>query len=243
MPKYDSDPPIFFDDGWRYDMDEAPARRQKEMNSIRRNWSTYSVANRIAFFGNVLEQCTNNPAVPTPNAPFTALSASQPAAKAAHEKVLDLEAQLKAARRDCAAKVDAMCGDGAVLASHVEGATAADAALMLTTGYELTGAPPAPGASAPVTQVMGLVLSAGDRDGEIDALWDPVPNTRVYQVQTTTKVDDPTTWKDYGAPVTRSSLALMDLPSGQRIWVRVRAIGPSGKIPGAYSEPSHKMCP
>jgi hypothetical protein len=41
--------------------------------------------------------------------------------------------------------------------------------------------------------------------------------------------------------VTKSKTAVMHLPSGSRIWVRVRAIGPGGT--GAWSDTSTKIVP
>ena len=237
MPFYDQGPTIRFDAGFTYDDTDppAPTRRNKQMNTIRRNWNSLTIADRIAFAGNVVDKCATNPVVPVPNAPYTALSASYTAAKASHEKVLDLEAQLKAARADRTEKVDLMVADVGTMGSHVEGATAGDIADILTTGYEISGMPTGPvAASAAIPTVMNLVLTAGDHDGEIDATWAPVPGTRLYQTQTSTNPTDPTLWKEYGAPQSRSSLALMGLQSGVRIWVRVRSLGAGEKIPGPF---------
>ena len=246
MPFYDQATPIFFDTGQRYDeTDSQPAnpRRQKQMNTIRRNWNSFNIIDRITFTGNVVECCQTNTAIPAPNPPYTALTASYNAAKAANDHVMDLENQLKAARADRTEKVDAMIADLAAMAGHVEGATGGNIALMLTTGFEVTGVTAPPPATAPIAPVMNLVLTAGDHDGEVDATWAPVVGTRLYQTQTTTNPTDPALWHDYGVPQSRSSLVLMGLASGVRIWVRVRSLGAGDKIPGAWSDPSTKMVP
>jgi len=246
MPFYDQGPTTRFDTGLHYDTDSPPAqtRRNKQMNTIRRNWNSLPIADRIDFGQNVIESYKTNAAVPAPNAPYTALVASGAAALAAHQKVLDLEAQLKAARADRTEKVDTHSNDLGAMASYVEGVTAGDSALILTTGFEVAGMPTGPVASAAaIPTVMNLVLTAGDHDGEVDATWDPVPGTRLYQMQTSTNPTDPTLWKEYGTPQSRSSLALMGLTSGQRIWVRVRSLGAGEKIPGAWSDPATKMVP
>ena len=249
MPKYDQGPSVKYDQGLRYDeTDNQPTtttNRSKKMNKIRRNWTRLPIGDRVASAQNVVACCTGNANVPPGTASFTALKTSTEAAAAAIELLTSLEAQVRVARADAAAKVDTMVGDLNTHGSFVEASTAGDIAKMLTTGYEVTGVADGPGTAAVMTQVRNLVLTAGDHDGEVDASWNSIPNTRLYQLQisTSTTPADETQWKDYGVPQSRSSLALTGLVSGTRVWVRVRSLGAGDTPPGAWSEYCHRMTP
>ena len=247
MPKYDQG--FTFDSGFRYDEpDDQPTtttNRSKKMNKILRNWNKRPIGDRVAFAQNVVSCCTGNANVPAGTACLTALTASTAAAATALEHLTSLEAQVRIARADAAAKADTMSGDLNTVGSFVEASTAGDLAQLLTTGYEVAGAATGFAPAATMTQVHNLVLTAGDHDGEIDAAWNPIENTRLYQLQinTSTTPADETQWKDYGIPQSRSSLALTGLVSGTRVWVRVRSLGAGDKPPGAWSEYCHKMTP
>ena len=215
------------------------------MNKILRNWNKRPIGDRVAFAQNVVSCCTGNANVPPGTACLTALTASTAAAAAALEHLNSLEAQLRIARADAAAKADIMSNDLNIVGSFVEASTAADIAQLLTTGYEVAGAPSGFAPAAAMTQIHNLVLTVGDHEGEIDAAWNPIENTRLYQLQinTSTNPTDETQWKDYGIPQSRSSLPLTGLVSGTRVWVRVRSLGAGDKPPGAWSEYCHRMTP
>ncbi len=80
-------------------------------------------------------------------------------------------------------------------------------------------------------QITNLVLSFSDRgDGALDAGWDYVEGARSYEVEMSFDDTKPDGWvKLMTAP--QSNATLTGLQSGKRVWIRVRAIGPTG--PGA----------
>jgi hypothetical protein len=89
-------------------------------------------------------------------------------------------------------------------------------------------------------QVTNLSASTGDNDGELDIQWDPVRGAKSYEIQVS---PDPITSSSWvGKPsVTKSKAALVGLTSGQRMNVRVRAVGSGGL--GAWSDPAIKTVP
>lgn len=123
------------------------------------------------------------------------------------------------------------------LGGYVDAASAGDEAKINSAGMAVRGAKAA--ATMP-PQVSNLSLTAGDNDGELDAQWDPVPNAKTYEIQTS---PDPITGSSWTSKptVTKSKAVLLGLPSGTRVNIRVRAIG-SGGI-GAWSDPSIKTVP
>ena len=207
------------------------------MIKIRKNWSRLPFEERLAKGKCAIEQCTANAAVPVMNPAFDNLKAAHQEFDDAHQEVLDLENRLAVARSRRQAAADRWDQFNSAYASYVEGCAANHASVALGAGYELAE-PAGPRPAKEMSQVLRLVLRTGEREGEIDATWSPVPAARVYEVQTSSSPSDPALWQPYDVPRSRASLALMDLPSGKRIWVRVRALGRGNLLPGPWSDPA-----
>jgi hypothetical protein len=93
----------------------------------------------------------------------------------------------------------------------------------------------------PMTQVLNLVVSAGDNDGTLDCGWDPTKGAGSYEVQVSVDPVTSTSWafKDVS---NISTLTLTGLTSGSKMWVRTRAIG-AGNNKGPWSDPATKTVP
>lgn len=212
------------------------------MNKVRRNWSRLSLPRILADSKNVVDSNKTNADIPAPNAAHTALTAAHDDLEQEYNKLLDAEQLAKTIRDRVHAKQDTLIGAMGTFASYAEALTEGDLAKLHAAGFQVAGASGMSAAAAAV-QTMNLVLTMGDNDGELDASWDPVANARVYEIKTSTNPLDATLWKPYGVPQTRSSAAITGLPSGQRIWVRVRAIGTSETVPGPWSDPAVRTVP
>ena len=123
------------------------------------------------------------------------------------------------------------------LASYVENANGGDAAKIESSGMSVR-APSTPPVE-PMPQVMDLVLTAGDFEGTLDAMWHPVRGAKSYEVQISP--DPPGTWAQKMASG-KSSATIEGLTSGAKIWVRVRAVGADNQ-PGPWSDPAVKVVP
>ena len=211
------------------------------MTKIRRNWKPMGVAELDAFAANVITKSDGNPALPTPAPPFVAIKTKREAMRAKMDQLSALDTQAKALRNAICDDADELRDLFAVGASYAEACTECDGTKILSLGFDVVGAP----SSTPVamTQVMNLAVTVGDNEGEIDASWDPVDSARVYEVQTAPSPTAPATWTVYGTPQTKSSITLSGLTSGQRTWVRVRAIGAGDSSPGPFSDPAFSMVP
>jgi hypothetical protein len=211
------------------------------MAKIRRNWNKLPIGQRITKTKKVIDGITDNPTIlPNPAPALVDLSALHAAAKAADDLVTQAEQDLAALRADSKAKNDAMIVALNSEASTAEGATGGDETKLRKLGFDdLIGAS-GPTPVGPLEKVTELSLTAGDDDGTLDAGWHADRAADSYEVQTTATVNDAASWK-HQATATKSSKALTDLPSGTRIWVRVRAIGAAG--PGPWSDPVSKMVP
>lgn len=92
-------------------------------------------------------------------------------------------------------------------------------------------------------QPTGLELKTGDEEGELSGQCEGQPGiTDFYEMQYTT--DDPNgpspVWHFAGTS-TKSSFEIQGLPSGQKVWIRVRACNARGK--STWSDPATKRVP
>jgi hypothetical protein len=90
------------------------------------------------------------------------------------------------------------------------------------------------------SQVANLSITAGDNAGELDLQWDPVNGAKSYNAQI---CPDPITEPGWVSKpdVTKSKAVVLGLTSGNKVWARVRAVGPGGI--GAWSDPATKIVP
>lgn len=236
MAFYDSSPPVFFDSGVRYDETPAP-KPKRTMKRILRNWAKLARKTRLTKARTIKTKLTGNADVPTPNPTLVALTALITAAETADNDVDTAEQALKGLRTLRDAKLDALVAALMQEASAVESAVNFDETKMLNAGFEIAGES-TPVGDLPAPQ--DLRASAGDNDGELDGSCDAVVGASSYEWQTTGNPNDPASWVTRSTN-TRSTVTLTGLPSGQRCWLRVRAIGAAG--PGAWSDAAGKMVP
>ena len=90
------------------------------------------------------------------------------------------------------------------------------------------------------TQVLNLVLTAGDFDGSLDAAWDPVRGASSYEIYISVDPVSGTSWT-FKQSSPKSSAHIAGLTSGAKMWVRVRAIGAANE--GPWSDPATKTVP
>ncbi len=87
---------------------------------------------------------------------------------------------------------------------------------------------------------ISLAAAAGDLDGEVNLLWEPVRGARTYVIQKSHDSGNPSRWMQEDI-VTKSSCTISKLKSGRKYWFRVAAIGSNGQ--GPWSEPVQKKAP
>lgn len=238
MARYDSG--IKFDDEVFYDDDEEESLPpHKKMADISRNWTRMNRAERMELGDSVVAKIgEGDKAVLPAEADFVAFSAKHTAAKAALATIKDLEDQLKAARPAAEAALDDWLLTMDQLARTGAAKAKGEAPKLVAMGWDVTeGGTSAP---QPVGPVQGLVVTAGDEDGELDYAHERTVGAVNYERQTTTTPMDAASWVNRST-LTRSSGTIAGLPSGSRQWLRVRAVGPLG--PGPWSDPASKTVP
>ena len=211
------------------------------MQEIRRNWKQQSVTDRKAAAKHVVDMAAEPGAFQPTRATLTPVKTAYDSLVDIDDSIKSHENALKALRNQRIDTADSLADFLYSDANNVELLSDGDSNKILTCGYELLGTPS--NVAILMVQVQNLVLSAGDHEGQIDAVWDPVPSARVYEVQTSANPTLPESWKAFGIAQSRSSLQMTGLIPGQRIWVRVRALGAGDLPPGEYSDPATKVSP
>jgi hypothetical protein len=92
-----------------------------------------------------------------------------------------------------------------------------------------------PGPSPAMTKVEGVTLTAVGDDGKVFADWKPMFRSRSYEVQLSSNASDPALWATHEITA-KVGVEFTGLPSGQKRWVRVRAINNVNK--GPWSDPA-----
>lgn len=193
---------------------------------IKLDFSALTPAQQIDLVDKVIPACTNNGLLPGMSAPVTAATTAVYLFRILENKVDTTEAAWRTAvaERDGGqpAFVKGALTDLANAATVAAGGS--DAAL-LSSQFPLTSGEKTP--PSPLAKVINLSLTAGDLDGEVDAHWDSVKNKKNYLVQTTLTPAEAASWHGLGLPVSKSKTTFAGLTSGQKIWIRVCALGGS----------------
>jgi hypothetical protein len=112
-----------------------------------------------------------------------------------------------------------------------------DAAKLLSLGLPLRADPVPPQAC---DTVIGLVTRTGDDDGVVSARWKSQSQAIYYEIQLSVDPITPTSWVLAGTSP-RARFTASGLPSGQKRWLRVRAVNDLGA--GSWSDPSCRTIP
>lgn len=207
-------------------------------NQIKLDLQGKTVPQKIQFLRDIVTQMTGNANYTTPAPTLASITAKANALEAA----LGAQATAQQAAKTATTNLETKEGeaDAAVnsLSNYVWETSGGDEAKIQGAGMTLR-APKTPTTSLPAPQ--GLAVTAGDEEGTLDATWDPVPKSKGYEVQTSPDPVTGTSW-EYAETSTASKTSLTGLPSGSKIWVRVRALGPK-KIKSPWSDPAVKRVP
>jgi hypothetical protein len=233
---YDSISPVFrYDTGLLYGQSLPVIRRV--MAKARGGVHVLTIAGLLQYLQNLITAATGNANAPTPF-PWTATlqglldeGADKVNAVAAQED------QLAMLRQERDAKFDEIRASLVQYIAVVEGICGGDPVKLQSFGLALRSPASPP---APCDTVMGLVTSVGDDEMAMNGKWDRQPQADSYEVQISPDPITLTSWA-HAETVSRAQVHLVGLPSGQKRWLRVRAVNAQG--PGSWSDPSCRMIP
>ena len=177
---------------------------------------------------------------------FASLAADITALEAKVGTLSDRETDLRTAENSVTMatterdKAEKAVTDGAIALAGAVGTTATTEAQVESTLMRVKG-PPAP---KPIPdQPTGLELKMGDADGEVSGHCDGQPGVVDYyeiQYTTTDPLSATPNWQ-HADTSKKSRFELTGLPSGQKVWVRLRACNARGK--SNWSDPACKRVP
>ena len=178
------------------------------------------------------------PPIPNMEAKAAALLTATNEADAANSDYEDAKAALVNLKLVRDAKIDALRAAHSSMAKAVESECNGNPVLLSASGYDL--AHDAVKSTTAPGQVRNVSVTAGDADGTLDVQHEAEDFASSYELQLTT--GDPVTgpWVTKCSQ-TSSRCTLRDLTSGQRVWVRLRALGANGN--GPWSDPATKIVP
>ena len=221
-----------YDSGLLYD-EASATTKPKRMARLALNIRNLTDAQKLAKLKQAHDAVLANAATfPTPNPTLASVLAAHDAADAKLIALTAKEQELDMLRSERDALMATAMQAYANLGSFVENKSLGDAAKIQLGGYDVVGAPTP---AQPMPKVENLALTAGDDEGEADAVWAAVSGAKSYEVQLSVDPITGNSWQ-HQSVVTKSKTSVTGLPSGQKRWMRVRAVNTLG--PGAWSDPA-----
>ena len=237
MPFYDTSGSLY-DSGLLYDDSSSPQLIRKKMAKVKLGLDKLTSDELIALANLIKTAMTGNANFTTPNPTLAALGTLITTATTKLAAYNAAQAAVATALSDRDTALTALRGGLTQEGAYVENITGGDRVKIESAGMDVRAD------AAPVgtpTQVLNLVVTAGDNDGTLDAAWDPVRGANSYEVQVSVDPVSGTSWA-FKMSATRSSATLAGLTSGSRMWSRVRAVG-ADNTTGPWSDPATKTVP
>jgi hypothetical protein len=187
---------------------------------------------------NIVTAMTGNPDFQPPPPDLALLVQQKTEANNAIHKCRVLLSQYKAALSEKDTAVATMCDTMTRLGNYVENLSGGKPVGIHSAGMQVRND------RTPVhmSQVQKLRVTRSEKDGELLVRWKRIRGARVYEVQICRQpLPTQTNW-EYKLTATKAKCALNhDLVSGEKVWVRVRAVGTNDV--GAWSNVGVKTVP
>ena len=233
---YDSNSQVLrYDSGLKYG--QLRLEKGKLMARAKSGLQLLTIAGLLQHLQNLITAATGNTNAPTP---FPSVAILQGLLDGGEDKVNAVAAaedHLAMLRGDRDVQLDQIRTGIILYISTVESLCGGDPVKLQSFGLALRS-PATP--QQPCETVMGLVTKTGDDDGAMSGKWDGQPQADSFEVQMSADPITPTSW-GHAATVSKPRIKVETLPSGQKRWMRVRAINSQG--PGSWSDPSCRMIP
>lgn len=191
----------------------------------------------LQFLQDLITAATGNANAPTPNPHLAALQGLYDAGVDKNNAFTAAQDACTAASAARDAQADLIIAGLNAYVNSMEAYTGFDPVKLQSLGLPLRSEP---GPVQPCETVMNLITSTGDDEGAMIGRWQRQPQAWAYEVQVSPDPATATSWT-HAVTVTRARVLLAGLPSGQKRWMRVRAVNDQG--PGSWSDPSCRMIP
>ena len=236
--QYDSLSPVLRYNAGLFYGQLLPSEKGSVMARISAKIRRFGFLQLLQFIQNLITAATGNANAPTPNPKLVLL-------QGLYDDGVEKNNDYQAAQDACTAALavrdefaeEIIAGLNAYF-NDMESHTQFNAVKLQSLGLPLRATPTPTQACGTVT---GLITTVGDEEGVLNGKWKAQAQAISYEVQITTDPMTPNSWA-YVAPVaTRARKKITGLTSGQKYWIRVRAVNDQG--PGPWSDPSCRMVP
>jgi hypothetical protein len=236
--KYNSVSPVLrYNTGLFYGQLLPQEKGKKVMARVSAKLWKLGMLQLLQFLQDLITAATGNPNAPTPNPHLVTLQGLYDDGVDKNNACTAAQNAATAALAERDEHIQAIIAGINAYANSMEAHTMFDAVKLQTLALPLRSATSAP---QPCGTVMGLVTSIGDEDGALSGKWDRQTQALSYEVQISPDPTVPNSWVSQ-VNVGRPRIKVTGLPSGQKRWMRVRAINDLG--PGPWSDPSCRMIP
>ena len=238
MAEYDT-PGLTYDSGVVYADPIAPQLETTKMAKVKLGLGSMTPDEILSLTNQIITAMTGNANFTTPNPSLASIGTALTLAttKVAAQKAAQQAAKQATDDRDAA--IATLVTLVTSLSDYVANVTQGNKVKIESAGMSVKASAAPIG---PLPQVQNLSITAGDAEGRLDLQWDPVRGTKNYQVQQSTDPNVPANWKLVES-CSGSKLSLTGLPSGTKLWFRVKARAPKAVNDGAWSDPSTKIVP
>lgn len=220
-----------------YDLSLSPPARRKRMK-VKFSLLGLTETERVARVQDVVTHLTGNPAFTAPNPALAGVQTRITNATAKIAASLGATTTARNAIQEKRAAMELVENDYRLLGIYVENVADGDEAKITSAGYELRT--PALPLGVP-TVPLAVLASAGEFPGQLLVEWEAASGSvAIYEFQTTLDPMTEASWVARGTS-TKTSASIVGLPSGEHVWVRVRATGSAG--PGPYSDAASRTVP
>jgi hypothetical protein len=233
---YNSSSPVFrYNTGLRYG--QLVLEKGKSMARAKGGLHLLTIGGLLQYLQNLITAATGNPNAPTPFPSIVTLQGLLDAGVDKVNAVAAAEDQLAMLRGERDAQLDTIRASIILYIATVESLCGGDPVKLQSFGLALRS-PASP--ATPCETVTGLLTNTGDDETAMTGRWNLQPQASSYEVQSSPDPLTPSSWR-HEKTVTESRVTLTGLPSGEKRWMRVRAVNRQG--PGSWSDPSCRMIP
>lgn len=198
------------------------------MAKVKLGFTALTVPDKVLKARNTVTLMTGNAAYPRPNPTLAAISTAADELETAYNEAADGGKTKTAVMRSKEQELDKLMIQ---LAAYVQEASNGDELVILSSGLEVA-APKTPPQDLPAPQ--NLVAEMGTNEGDTNLRWKKVAKAKSYLLQSS--ADGATNWQTLNTVSTKASAVISGMPSGEKAWYRVCAVGPKGNSP--WSDPA-----
>ena len=196
------------------------------MKRVKMYFSRLSVPEKIQKARNLVTRMNGNAHFTNPSPSLAEVSTAIDDLERAYEEALNGGKMQIARMRQCDSVLYSLI---VTMAAYVQTVSRGDEAIILSSGFDVKSDKTVRAQTEAPLNING---KAGEHEGEVSLVWDPVPGAKAYNIQVSR--DSMTGWTYCGSSTKRRTV-IGGLESGAKCYFRVASIGQQGQ--SGWSDP------